>query len=46
MESDGIAGSTQVCEAISQLLKDKYLLEIRGLIKIKGKGKMITEYLK
>ncbi len=46
MESDGIAGSIKVCEASCQLLKDKSLLEIRGLIKIKGKGEMIIEYTK
>jgi adenylate cyclase len=27
------------------LLKDKYLLEKRGLIKIKGKGEMMTYLL-
>ncbi|MBG1266709.1 adenylate/guanylate cyclase domain-containing protein [Nostoc sp. WHI] len=46
MESHGIAGSIQVCEASYQLLKDKYLLEKRGLIKIKGKGEMMTYLLK
>jgi adenylate cyclase len=46
MESHGIAGSIQVCEASYQLLKDKYLLEKRGLIKVKGKGEMITYILK
>lgn len=46
MESDDIAGIIQVCEASCQLLKDKYLLEIRGLIKIKGKGGILTEYTK
>ncbi|MEH2175119.1 adenylate/guanylate cyclase domain-containing protein [Nostoc sp.] len=46
MESHGIAGSIQVCEATYQLLKDKYLLEKRGLIKVKGKGEMMTYILK
>ncbi|MDZ8081635.1 MAG: adenylate/guanylate cyclase domain-containing protein [Nostoc sp. DedQUE01] len=46
MESHGIAGSIQVCEASYQLLKDKYLLEERGLIKVKGKGEMMTYLLK
>ncbi len=46
MESHGIAGSIQVCEASYQLLKDKYLLEERGLIKVKGKGEMMTYILK
>ncbi|MEH2026321.1 adenylate/guanylate cyclase domain-containing protein [Nostoc sp.] len=46
MESHGIAGSIQVCEASYQLLKDKYLLEKRGLIQVKGKGEMMTYILK
>ncbi|MFN6538128.1 MAG: adenylate/guanylate cyclase domain-containing protein [Nostoc sp. EkiNYC01] len=46
MESHGIAGGIQVCEASYQLLKDKYLLEERGLIKVKGKGEMMTYLLK
>ncbi|MDZ8260039.1 adenylate/guanylate cyclase domain-containing protein [Nostoc sp. ChiQUE01b] len=46
MESHGIAGSIQVCEASYQLLKDKYLLDKRGLIQIKGKGEMMTYILK
>ncbi|MEH2287418.1 adenylate/guanylate cyclase domain-containing protein [Nostoc sp.] len=46
MESHGIAGSIQVCEASYQLLKDKYLLDKRGLIQVKGKGEMMTYILK
>lgn len=46
MESHGIAGTIQVGETTYQLLKDKYLLEKRGLIKVKGKGKMMTYILK
>lgn len=46
MESHGIAGSIQVCEATYQLLKDRYLLEKRGLIQVKGKGEMMTYILK
>ncbi|MEH2297281.1 adenylate/guanylate cyclase domain-containing protein [Nostoc sp.] len=46
MESHGIAGSIQVCEATYQLLKDKYFLEKRGLIMVKGKGEMMTYILK
>lgn len=46
MESHGIAGCIQVCEVTYQRLKDKFLLEKRGLITIKGKGEMITYLLK
>ncbi len=46
MESYGIAGCTQVTEATYQLLKNKYYLEQRGAINIKGKGEMITYLLK
>lgn len=45
MESHGIPDNIQVCEATYQLLKDKYLVEKRGLIKIKGKGEMMTYLL-
>ncbi|MTJ12534.1 adenylate/guanylate cyclase domain-containing protein [Anabaena sp. UHCC 0187] len=45
MESHGIPDNIQICEATYQLLKDKYLLEKRGLIKIKGKGEMMTYLL-
>ncbi|MGM3309172.1 adenylate/guanylate cyclase domain-containing protein [Anabaena sp. WFMT] len=45
MESHGIAGSIQVCEASYDLLKEKYYLEKRGLIKVKGKGEMNTYLL-
>jgi adenylate cyclase len=46
MESHGIAGSIQVCTASYELLKDKYLLEKRGTIPVKGKGEMTTYLLK
>jgi adenylate cyclase len=45
MESHGIPDNIQICEATYQVLKDKYLLEKRGLIKIKGKGEMMTYLL-
>ncbi|KAF3890861.1 MULTISPECIES: adenylate/guanylate cyclase domain-containing protein [Nostocales] len=46
MESHGIADCIQVCEASYERLKDKFLLEKRGLISVKGKGKMMTYLLK
>ncbi|BAZ87740.1 adenylate/guanylate cyclase with integral membrane sensor [Dolichospermum compactum NIES-806] len=45
MESHGIPDNIQICEATYQVLKDKYLVENRGLIKIKGKGEMMTYLL-
>ncbi|MEB3178223.1 MAG: adenylate/guanylate cyclase domain-containing protein [Nostocaceae cyanobacterium] len=46
MESHGIPGCIQVCEDSYQRLKDKYILEPRGLIKVKGKGEMMTYLLR
>lgn len=46
MESHGIAGYIQVCEAFYQSSKDKYLFEERGAILVKGKGEMTTYLLK
>jgi PAS domain S-box-containing protein len=46
MESQGIAGSIQVTAAIYEHLQDKYLFEKRGAITVKGKGEMITYWLK
>jgi class 3 adenylate cyclase len=45
MESHGIPDHIQICEATYHILKDNYLLEARGLIKIKGKGEMMTYLL-
>lgn len=45
MESHGIAGSIQVTADTYKILHDKYLWEERGLIEIKGKGKMTTYLL-
>ena len=46
METQGIAGSIQVTAATYQYLKDKYLFEKRGTILVKGRGEMITYWLK
>jgi class 3 adenylate cyclase len=45
MESQGISGKIQVTTATYALLKDKYLFEERGTIKVKGKGDMNTYFL-
>ena len=45
MESQGVAGGIQVTAATYALLKDKYVLEQRDAISIKGKGEMITYWL-
>ena len=46
MESQGIAGCIQVTEATYLRLKQKYQLEERGAIAIKGRGEMLTFWLK
>ncbi len=45
MESSGIPGKIQVTANTYELLKDQYVLEERGEIYVKGKGKMITYWL-
>ncbi|NJL69078.1 MAG: response regulator [Oscillatoriales cyanobacterium RU_3_3] len=44
MESNGIPGEIQVTEAVYERLKDKFSFKKRGIIEVKGKGKM-TAYL-
>ena len=46
MESHGIPGNIQVTEATYQRLKAQYLFEERGLVQVKGKGKMNCYLLK
>ena len=46
MESQGVPGSIQVTAEMWEKLKDNYIFEERGLLEIKGKGKMITYWLK
>jgi len=46
MESHGIPGCIQVTETTYLRLKDKYHLEDRGMIAIKGRGEMLTYWLK
>ena len=45
MESTGIPGRIQVTAATKERLQDKFLFEERGVIVVKGKGKMITYWL-
>ncbi|MDB9312406.1 adenylate/guanylate cyclase domain-containing protein [Spirulina sp. CS-785/01] len=45
MESTGYPNKIQVTEAIYQRLKDRYTLEKRGTVKVKGKGEMTTYWL-
>ena len=45
MEQLGKTGKIQVSESTYQILKDKYVLEERGEIEVKGKGKIITYWL-
>lgn len=45
MESQGIPGRIQVTAATYARLRDRYCFEERGLIEVKGKGKMITYFL-
>ncbi len=45
MESDGIPGKIQVTDEVRNALKDRYVLDTRGLVEIKGKGRMTTHFL-
>ncbi|XOF33432.1 MAG: adenylate/guanylate cyclase domain-containing protein [Candidatus Electrothrix sp. YB6] len=45
MESHGIADQIQVSETTYAALKDAYMFKERGLVEIKGKGKMRTYFL-
>lgn len=46
MESHGLPGSIQISDVTYGYLKDKYLLEDRGKVWVKGKGDMNTYLLK
>ncbi len=45
MESTGEPGKIQVTQATYEQLKDKYLLQKRGIVEVKGKGSMSTYWL-
>lgn len=46
MESHGLPGCIKVTSATYERLQDKYLLESRGALEVKGKGMMTTYLLK
>lgn len=46
MEKNGLPGRIQLSECTYHLIKDKHVCESRGLIQIKGKGKVNTYLLK
>lgn len=46
MESHSLPGCIQVTESTYQSLQGKYRLEERGVIQVKGKGEMMTYFLK
>ena len=45
MESSGLPGKIQVSHKFYELLKDSYQFKERGIISVKGKGKMKTYWL-
>lgn len=46
MESCGVSGGIQVTASTYERLRDQYLFEPRGMISVKGKGEMMTYWLK
>jgi class 3 adenylate cyclase len=46
MESHGLPGQIQVSEATYQRLQERYLFQKRGAIEVKGKGQLVTYFLK
>ncbi len=45
MESSGIPGRIQVTQAVYVKLRERYVLEERGTLAIKGKGDLVTYFL-
>ncbi len=45
MESNGWPGKIQVAATTYERLKDKFVFEERGIVEVKGKGKMLTYWL-
>jgi class 3 adenylate cyclase len=46
MESHGVAGEVQLTEATAALLESTFVVEERGIIEVKGKGRMRTFFLR
>lgn len=46
LESSGVPNRIQISEATYQLISKKFQCELRGLVEIKGKGAMLTYFLK
>jgi len=40
MESHGVGGAVQITQATYELIKDEFVCEPRGIVMVKGKGKM------
>jgi class 3 adenylate cyclase len=45
MQTTGVPGCIQVTERTHDLLGERYLFQERGMIQVKGKGKMLTYFL-
>jgi len=45
MESTGTSGQIQVTETTYDLLCDRYAFKKRGLVEVKGKGRLMTYFL-
>jgi len=45
MESNGMPGKIQVTGATYERLKEQFIFEERGMIEVKGKGKMLTYWM-
>jgi class 3 adenylate cyclase len=45
METTGVPGCIQVTERTRELLGDRYLFQERGMVQVKGKGRMRTYFL-
>ncbi len=45
MESQGVAGAIQITEALADRLKERYQVEKRGKVEVKGRGAMVAYLL-